>query len=428
MTEPEVVEMIENKKAKKIWSRAEKLLLPVALLLAILFDRLVITQFIQDLDTFILFYGVFWLCYLAIFYTFYWERVKRDYVLWFVAVCVAALSLWGFIVPWNPEYTLITVFVIPGVLMAHAQWTAGAYTLKDTEGMVVSWFSGWFVKPFSGLPALSGVLGSLVSEDNKPTAKRIFKLVLLGLVLSISLLLIIVPLLMGADQVFNHYITQLFADDGSSFNLFWHSVAVIFLFGWFYSGLWNVGFKKEEPHRIPDNWAIDIIISAIVLGSIALVYILFCFIQFTYLFAGAGLPAGMTYSEYAREGFAQMVVVCTLNLIIFGVFMQFGAGKKLLTALLSLLLALTGVMLISGAVRLNLYIGAYGMTWLRLLSAWFIIYLAAVIILCAVRLLFKKRLPVVAICVLLLLIWYVVLGYLNPDGFIYWYNYDFFLR
>jgi len=249
-----------------------------------------------------------------------------------------------------------------------------------------------------------------------------------GILVSALLLIVIVPLLMGADQVFSYYMNQIFLGGGSSSHFFWHGFVILFMFGWFYSVLWNVGFKKEKPHRIPETWSVDIIISAIVLGSVALVYVLFCFIQFTYLFAGAGLPEGMTYSEYAREGFAQTVVVCTINLIIFGVFLQFGVSKKLLKGLLNMLLVLTGIMLISGAVRLNLYIGAYGMTWLRLLSAWFIIYLAAVIILCAVRLLFKKRLPIVVLCTLLLLIWYVALGYLNPDNFINWYNYDFFLR
>ena len=422
------IEIIENKIVKREWSRAEKILLPISLLIAILFDRLIIAQFIRDHYTFMLFYGLFWLGYLAIFYAFYWERVKRDYVLWFVTTCVAALSLWSFIHPGNAEYTLITFLVIPGVLMAHAQWTAGAYTLNDTDGMVIAWFKGWFVKPFSGLPALSGVVGSLVSEDNKPAAKRIFKLASLGVLLSLSLLMIIIPLLMGADQVFNHYLNQMLLDGDSSSSLFWHMLAVIFMFGWFYSSLWNVGFNQETPHRIPESWSIDTIISSIVLGSVAWVYVLFCFIQFTYLFAGAGLPAGMTYSEYARQGFAQTVVVCTINLIIFGVFLQFGIRKKLLAVLLSVLLMLTGIMLTSGAVRLNLYIGAYGMTWLRLLSAWFIIYLTAVITLCAIRLIFKKQLPIVALCTLLLLIWYVALGYLNPDNFISWYNYDFFLR
>ena len=74
---------------------------------------------------------------------------------------------------------------------------------------------------------------------------------------------------------------------------------------------------------------------------------------------------------FRREGFAQTVAVCAINLLIFGVFLRFGARNRVTTILLASLLALTGVMLFSGFVRLGLYIDAFGMTWLRLLSAWF---------------------------------------------------------
>jgi hypothetical protein len=175
---------------------------------------------------------------------------------------------------------------------------------------------------------------------------------------------------------------------------------------------------------MPSAWSLDIVISAIVLGSVILIYTLFCTIQFTYLFARVGLPAGMTYAEYARQGFAQTVVVCAINLIIFGVFLRLGKQSKLLIALLGGLLILTCIMLFSGWTRLDLYISTYGMTWLRLLSAWFIIYLAVVILLCAIKLLYKKQMPIFVISALLLLVWYVALGYLNPDNFIIWYNYN----
>jgi uncharacterized membrane protein YczE len=83
-------------------------------------------------------------------------------------------------------------------------------------------------------------------------------------------------------------------------------------------------------------------------------------------------------------------------------------------------------MLVSGFIRLGLYIDAYGLTWLRLISGWFIIYLAAAVVLCAVRML-KEKLPLIMICAMLLLGWYVVLGYANPDGLIARYNthYDY---
>ena len=43
---------------------------------------------------------------------------------------------------------------------------------------------------------------------------------------------------------------------------------------------------------------------------VAVLYVIFCGIQIIYLFGGGGeLPAGVTYAEYARQGFFQLLVV-----------------------------------------------------------------------------------------------------------------------
>ena len=78
-------------------------------------------------------------------------------------------------------------------------------------------------------------------------------------------------------------------------------------------------------------------------------------------------------------------------------------------------------MLCSGFIRLKLYIDAYGLTWLRMISGWFIIYLAAVIVMSAARLRVEK-IPVMAYSALFLLVWFLVLGCTNPDAMIARYN------
>ncbi|MCL2577321.1 MAG: DUF4173 domain-containing protein [Defluviitaleaceae bacterium] len=417
---------IESK--AKVYSKAEKLLLPAALIIAIFFDRLIINR-LYGLP----FYNaIFWLSYLGVFYTIFWKKVKNDYVLWFVTACTAALCVWN-LLSWediiysgrNLQYTMISLLVIPGVLMAHAQWTAHSFSWKSFDGavigMVLAWLEGWFIKPFTGLGEFFGISVSLISRENKPVIKR----ALLGFLIVFLMMLFIIPLLMGADQVFSLYVSRIFSQMQLS-SIALHGMVVLIAFGLFYSFLWNIGFSENKTIVFNNSAKIDNVISGIVLGSVILVYTLFCAVQFTYLFARAGLPQGVTFAEYAREGFAQTVTVCAINLLIFGVFLWRGKNEKLISILLGVLLALTGVMLVSGAIRLNLYIGVFGITWLRLLSAWFIIYLTAVLILCVLRL-FRKEMPVMGICALLLLIWYVALGYLNPDGFISWYNTNIYM-
>ena len=414
-------------------------MLPVALLVAILYDRLAHTPFFNDgvwVDRFghIMFAGIFWLCYLVIFYAFYWKKISHSKVLWFVAGCSALLCIWNFLIGiysekyvhdkgyyyfGNHEFASLTWFVIPAVLMAHAQFAGGGYRLKDAGKMAVAWLSGWVIKPFSGIPVLFEVIGALCSSGNKSTVKKAS----LGAGVTLLLLCILIPLLGSADRVFGYYLNQIVGrwNIGS---FVWHTIVIAIAFTLFYSFLWNVGFGTQETTAPTISARIDLLISCIVLSAVTLLYLLFCTVQFTYLFAGAGLPGGMTYSEYAREGFAQTVVVCAVNLLIFGVFLQFGAQNRITTILLAALLALTGVMLVSGFVRLKLYIDAYGLTWLRLLSAWFVIYLAVAVICCGIRMR-KKKLPVIAVCAMILLGWYVVLGYSNPDALIERYNQNY---
>ncbi|MDR1705306.1 MAG: DUF4173 domain-containing protein, partial [Clostridiales bacterium] len=362
---------------RKTFTKLEKILLPVSLVIAVLFDRLMCAPLL-DLGYFHIVRvcaGWFWLGWIIFFCAVYWKKLKGSIALWFVAACAAALCVWSIVFPeGNEPYSMWTYLVIPAVLMAHAQAVAGGFALKDAASIAAAWITGWLIKPFSGIPALAGSIGSLFSEGNRTAVKR----VCIGLLAALALFLILIPLLRGADQMFGFYMDNI----TSGFNvpsLIFHGIMILIAFALFYSILWNVGFGKNKAASIPSHWRVDAIICVIVLGAVALLYILFCGIQFTYLFAGAGLPEGMTYSSYAREGFSQTVTVCAINLIMFGLFIRFGPRGRLLNSFLGLLLALTAVMLYSGAVRLNLYIGAYGLTWLRLLSAWFIIYLAAVI-------------------------------------------------
>jgi len=401
---------------------AEKILLPTVLIIAILFERLVFGALFRIGSAFhgYMAHGVFWLCYLVALYVYYWQRLRRDKLLWFVTACVLALVSWNFVhsaTHTNTHYRIITALVIPGVLMAHAMWFASGYTLKSAEGMAVSWLKGWFVLPFIKLPIFLLSVGALFSQRTAPMVKKI----LLGTVIVIPMLLMIVPLLMGADAVFAHFIQSAFAN----FNVGWFIFRVILITvvaALFFSFLWGVGYGKHRAYALPVQARIDRIVSYVVLGSISMVYAAFCIVQFTFLFARAGLPQGMTYAEYARQGFAQTVAVCAINLIIFAIFLRLSESKRSLKALLLGLLVLTAIMLISGATRLHLYIATYGLTWLRLISAWFMVYVAAVIGLCTVRFLAKRNLPILAIGALVLLVWFVVLGWINPDAFVVWFN------
>jgi hypothetical protein len=304
--------------------------------------------------------------------------------------------------------------------------------LKDIQNMIISWFSGWFVKPFNAVSRCITVLsGVLIPKDGKNTA--VVKKIFLAVLMTAPLIILLVYLLSGADKVFGYYANRIF----SSFNIWdfiFHGLFTVIVFLFFYSFLWNGRYGKEKNNgdtaEVKKEYRIykaDNLILYIMLGSVLTLYILFCTVQFTYLFASAGLPAGISYSEYAREGFAQIVIISGINLIIFGCVLKYGKIQKqgekdiVLKIMLYILIAVTGIMLTSGFMRLGLYINTFGMTFLRLISAWFMIYLSLVLILCIMRLI-KEKLPLIVCCAVLLLFSYNILGYINPDAFIVKYN------
>lgn len=402
-----------KEKPKREYTVRDRILLAIALLIGFLWDRFVPSDYPLPLA------GVFWLCYLVIFYILFWDRVRRNKAAWYVAGLAALLCVWNFLFDFRGEYGILTFPVIPCVMMAHAVFATGGYKLKEVGKIAVDWICGWFVKPFTAVPVFFGAFGSIVGSGKRSTLKRVLAGVGIALLIILTVLL---PLLSGADMVFGYYLRQLSLNFSIGSFLF-HFILVFGATMFFYSFLWNLGERKTikfidagfKPVQL------DRLVCGIVLGAVLAVYALFCAIQFVYLFAGAGLPDGLTYSEYAREGFWQLVVVAGINLALFGIFLQYTAKARWFSAMLAGLLAETAMLLVSAIRRLWLYVDAYGLTWLRLISAWFIVFLAVVLVLCAIRMV-KEKLPLIAVCAMILLGWYTLLGYANPDALIVRYN------
>ncbi len=135
----------------------------------------------------------------------------------------------------------------------------------------------------------------------------------------------------------------------------------------------------------------------VVLVAVDVLFAAFAAVQVVYLFGGADTLAtiGLTYSEYARQGYFQLVgVVALAGLLLLGAHEIAGRRRELLAAGLVLLI-LTGVILLSAALRLRLYQDAYGWTELRFYVAASIAWLAAAVII-AVGLLAANRMRWVA--------------------------------
>ena len=120
-------------------------------------------------------------------------------------------------------------------------------------------------------------------------------------------------------------------------------------------------------------------------------FIVFVLVQFAVLFGGHDRvlrTSGLTYAEYARSGFWQLLTACALTFLVFGAaatFARVDSARQRLTLrlLLAALGALTVVVLLSTFHRLRLYEEAFGLTRLRLAAeaatAWLGLLLALVL-------------------------------------------------
>ena len=132
----------------------------------------------------------------------------------------------------------------------------------------------------------------------------------------------------------------------------------------------------------------------IVLGGLVTLFSAFAIAQVVTLSGGARHvleTEGLTYAEYARTGYVQLLAVAGLaGLAVAGlsviVLMPTVRSRRRFTVLAELTVALTGVILAVALRRLGLYEEAYGWTMLRLVAKAGAIWLGVVLVLAAVRL------------------------------------------
>jgi hypothetical protein len=121
--------------------------------------------------------------------------------------------------------------------------------------------------------------------------------------------------------------------------------------------------------------------TAIVLGSVTVLFLLFVTVQFRYFFGGnlnIGIE-GYTYSQYARRGFNELVMVAFFSLgMILGLSTitkrENGLQRRIYSGLSIAIVALVMIILVSAYQRLMLAIDWHGFSRLRLYPQVFLVW------------------------------------------------------
>ena len=219
-----------------------------------------------------------------------------------------------------------------------------------------------------------------------PAAGRRPSALLRGIALAVPLLAVLGLLLASADAVFAG-----FFDWWSPVTLLAHA-ALVAVGAWGMGGLLRLSSADPPPPTPPLLRAkVGAVEATVVLGSLVALFIAFAAAQLVALAGGADhvlRTAGLTYAEYARSGFFQLLAVAAITLVaLLGLRGATAPGteaeRRRLTVLAEAVVALTLVIVGVALRRLALYEHAFGLTMLRLYSSCFAAWIGVVMVLVA---------------------------------------------
>ena len=288
-----------------------------------------------------------------------------------------------------------------------------------------------------------GLFGSIRAGMGKAKSGKKVLAGIIGVIVAIPVILIVVSLLISADSGFESFTTKLMDSlDIERVGVYILEFVVgvpvaCYIYGIVHGNTYRrktTCITKEATarsiatmHIIP---RISIYVPIVILN---LLYIVFFIVMAPYLFSafGESLPDGYTYSEYARKGFFELLGVASINLgimIFIYLFARRNAQEypKVLRILTGSLSILTTLLILTAASKMLMYIGAYGLSQLRVYTLWFMILLLAIFVILIIWHFrpFNAGSPIVIAFAAAVLALFLT----NTDGLIAKYNVDNYLN
>lgn len=208
-------------------------------------------------------------------------------------------------------------------------------------------------------------------------------MVVRGFIIAFPLLLIFIALLTSADEAFAGIMRNFFTLDVRK--LIGHIAMTLFI------TLPVAGFLRATlgGRTLPDVARPSLFNLAagetnVAIALIDILFAAFVAVQLRYFFGGAALvkvAPKLTYAEYARRGFFELVAVAALvvPLLLVAEWLIDKAGMTLFRVLAVLQVLLVFVILVSAYRRMQLYVDEFGLTEQRLYTTAFMFLLAALL-------------------------------------------------
>lgn len=255
------------------------------------------------------------------------------------------------------------------------------YGLQDYFSKFFGMIGEMFIPPFQSIQRLSSGGGSRF-----PVLA-----ILRGLLIAFPIVAFFAFLLASADAIFAQKMDALI-DAGNIGESLMHLLIILFV-AWILAGiLLHTATQSRDAALSGDNPTVrkrplGLTEAAIVLGSVAFLFLFFVIIQFQYFFGGEtniGVQ-GYTYSQYARRGFSELITVAFFSLVlILGLYAITRRAdevqRRIHIILDAVIVSEVMVMLFSAYQRLMLAIDWHGFSRLRLYPRIFMVWLGILLV------------------------------------------------
>jgi hypothetical protein len=251
-----------------------------------------------------------------------------------------------------------------------------------------------------------------------------------GILLAVPPVLLFGALFAAADPVFDELVTKRlrlsFADLPDWLSHFFLAA----FFAWIVAGFLRgtllgkeATWAKEKCPALPSLGSTEV---SIVLGAVDALFLAFVIVQLRYFFGGSELvqrTIGLTYADYARRGFFELVTVAALVLPLlltthWLLRNDSPSNDRTFRVVAGVQVLLLFVIMASALERMRLYEQEYGLTAERLYATAFMLWLAVVFVWFCVTVLRGNRKPFAFGALVAGYVLIAGLNVLNPDAFI----------
>lgn len=342
--------------------------------------------------------GIYWVVFAMIYVgaNFLYVKMQKRLITkesYLYAGFVLAAGICLVIINQSEADEIASGFVIPLMLFYHGFGVYFILTLNGNridgclnERGVLDLLRGIFVIPivhsYRLVQAAVYGIGKLFTKriKGKQLYSERMKQVVIGIAIGCLILLIAVPLLMGAEESFSTFmhsiIDPLFEINFNVSHIFRPENIIIFMIACYLYGLSYGSGKTKVPvltKREPKFTLAAITSQVVVCG----LYLLFFIIKFADAAVKMGRGSGtFVYSSYARAGFFELCGIAFLNVMIYYLirFMAEWNHKKI-KVLSTIFCIETIAFVVLAFYKMCLYIDAYGYTFKRVFTSWFMLVL-----------------------------------------------------